>query len=74
MQVLAMSMGMHADQVVVTASGAFHWSDGNIGGVGYDWAQTDTTLDWRVTWTGSFGIVPSRSPRARLAAKASRVR
>jgi hypothetical protein len=29
--------GIHSDLAEVTASGAFHWNDGNIGGVGSDW-------------------------------------
>ena len=52
--------GIHEDLAVVTASGAFRWDDGNIGGVGPDWTQTDTTLSYGQTfhilgWT----IVPS---------------
>jgi hypothetical protein len=56
--------GMHADQVVVTASGAFHWSDGNIGGVGSDWAQTDTTLDCGQTYhISGWTVLPSSDTR-----------
>lgn len=38
--------GVHLDLAEVTSSGAFHWDDGNIGGAGPDWAQTDTTLNY----------------------------
>jgi hypothetical protein len=38
--------GMHSGLAEVTALGAFHWNDGNIGGVGSDWEQTDTTLGY----------------------------
>ena len=31
---------------VVSATGAFHWVDGNIGGVAPDFSQTDTTLTY----------------------------
>ncbi len=37
---------MHADEAVVHASGAFNWQDGNIDGIGSDWAKTDTTLSY----------------------------
>lgn len=42
--------GMHRDLAEVAASGAFRWMDGNIGGVGQDWAQTDTTLNYGQTY------------------------
>jgi hypothetical protein len=52
--------GMHADQAEVTASGAFHWNDGNIGGVGSDWEQTDTTLNYGQTYhISGWTILPS---------------
>jgi hypothetical protein len=52
--------GIHSDLAEVTASGAFHWDDGNIGGVGSDWAQTDTTLGYGQTYHMSgWTVVPS---------------
>jgi hypothetical protein len=38
--------GIHQDLAEIKASGAFRWEDGNIGGVGPDWAQTDTVLSY----------------------------
>jgi hypothetical protein len=42
--------GIHFDLAGVTTSGDFHWNDGNIGGVGPDWAKTDTTLNYGDTY------------------------
>jgi hypothetical protein len=42
--------GMHSDIAAITASGAFNWNDGNIGGVGSNWDQTDTTLGYGQTY------------------------
>jgi hypothetical protein len=42
--------GMHADLAEVTASGAFRWMDGNIGGAGEFYVQTDTTLNYGQTY------------------------
>jgi hypothetical protein len=51
---------MHSDLAEVTASGAFDWKDGNIGGVGSDWAQTDTTLDYGQTYhISGWTVLPS---------------
>jgi hypothetical protein len=51
---------MHADLAEVTASGAFQWNDGNIGGVGSDWAQTDTTLGYGQTYhVSGWTVLPS---------------
>src|SRR5271167_3354926 len=55
-----MSGGIHRDQAKVTASGAFNWNDGNIGGVGSDLAQTDTTLNYGQTYhISGWTILPS---------------
>jgi hypothetical protein len=52
--------GMHSDLAEVTASGAFDWKDGNIGGVGSDWEQTDTTLDYGQTYhISGWTVLPS---------------
>lgn len=52
--------GIHQDQAVVTTSGAFHWQDGNIGGVGPDWAQTDIILNYGQTYeVQGWTILPS---------------
>jgi hypothetical protein len=40
----------HMDLANVTATGNFYFSDGNIGGVGSDWSQTDTTLVYGQTY------------------------
>jgi hypothetical protein len=52
--------GMHSDLAEVTALGAFHWNDGNIGGVGSDWEQTDTTLGYGQTYhISGWTVLPS---------------
>jgi hypothetical protein len=40
----------HMDLATVTASGNFYFSDGNIGGTGSDWSQTDLTLGYGQTY------------------------
>jgi hypothetical protein len=51
---------MHSDLAEVTASGAFHWNDGNIGGIGSNWDQTDTTLGYGQTYQFSgWTVLPS---------------
>ncbi|MGO8851261.1 MAG: hypothetical protein ACLP75_28485 [Mycobacterium sp.] len=42
--------GIHFDIAEVTASGAFRWMDGNIGGAGEPYVQTDTTLNYGQTY------------------------
>jgi hypothetical protein len=42
--------GIHSDLAAVAASGTFNWNDGNIGGVGPNWDQTDTTLGYGQTF------------------------
>jgi hypothetical protein len=37
---------MHSDLAAITALGAFSWQDGNIGGAGEPWSQTDMTLTY----------------------------
>jgi hypothetical protein len=43
--------GIHSDIAAVTTGGAFTWQDGNIGGNGEPWAQTDTTLSYGQTYS-----------------------
>jgi hypothetical protein len=52
--------GMHQDLAEVTSSGAFRWMDGNIGGVGQDWTQTDTTLNYGQTYDiNGWAVLPT---------------
>lgn len=44
------SAPFHMDLATVTAPGNFYFSDGNIGGAGADWSQTDLTLGYGQTY------------------------